>query len=703
MPIPRRRRQRGVASLLFVLIASVGLVATTMAALHTSKSAQKIQYAQHTAAQSQMNAWTGVNAISSAIASMPSAPTLTPGGAVQLAGLPSNIAATYVETRNGFMVFDVTGSSRGATTTLRAAYAFSLPPAIPNQGTYDPSGTGVTLHGDAKINGSTSFTGSGPANLYVIGGSLKLTGGTSGVASVCATGDIDLSGGINVANACTDGNLSLSGGSTVGTASAPGAANVRGTVSMSGGSGVWGTINTNGPVVLTGDAFATTTINAKGDVTVPGQAQVDSVSTEGAITWTAAAGRRLTANRTVSYTPTGGSSPSTVISAVGNVTLTDADSVTTSGSTSLTGGTGLGIRSALYGAGNLTWTSGGAVVGSGTIGGTRATTPLATNVKVIVLPGYRPPITAFTMPPIVTFTPNNLVVDAYALKPQANFEFQGVDTSGNPRVAVTNINGVTDGTYFVARNSAAGSENWLCKVTSGTTCSAPVARICGVSGAPGSKCFAYAGGAWTLSGTLLPSVAWFQGSLTLSVGQSPSIATLIATGDITVANGNDTYAPNFAGAAAVCSGQAYTPPAASGGAAVASLSSLSMSANNRATQLCSGSSLTGVTLANNALVSGGYSNNVYSGGSVLVKGSAVLGSILAGDTVNTSAHSYVAGAVYSGDLGTAKGGNTFNGGATFSTTGAAAAFNASMPTCLTNCGQPQATRPANNIVWVSPI
>ena len=154
MPIPRKQRQRGVASVLFVLVASVGLVASTMGALYSSKSAQKIQYAQHTAAQAQMNAWTGVNAISNAIAALSSAPTLTPGGAVQLSGLPSNITANYVTTQNGFMIFDVSGSSRGATTTLRAAYAYSLTSSASPSSSYAGSGTGMVLHGNTTMSGS---------------------------------------------------------------------------------------------------------------------------------------------------------------------------------------------------------------------------------------------------------------------------------------------------------------------------------------------------------------------------------------------------------------------------------------------------------------------------------------------------------------------------------------------------------------------
>ena len=702
MLLPRRlRRQRGVASLLFVLIASVGLVATTMGALYTSKGAQKIQYAQHTSAQAQMNAWTGVNAISSAIAAMSSAPTLTPGGAVQLAGLPSSIAATYVTTQNGFMIFDVSGSSRGATTTLRAAYAYTLPSTTSStSGSYASNGVGMVLHGNTTMSGSTTYTGSAPANIYVIGGDLTLSGGTNGIQKVCATGDISMSGSASAGSVCTDGNLSMSGGSVVGTQSTPGVANVRGFVKDAS---VWGDINSNSWVTLSGSAIKTTTINATGYVTVDGSSLVDNVSSEGNVDLERRLqARSLTANGTVSYTPSG-SSPSTDITARGNVTLTDARSVTTNGNTSLTGGSGLGIQGALNGAGSLNWSNSGAVVSSGTVGGAKlgGTGP---NVKVTYSSGYTPAVSAFTMPSVVTFTPNNLVVDAYALKSQANFAFS-VDAQHNVIVKVANINGVTDGTYFVAKkNTAPTSENWLCTQINSGNCSVPLVRICGVNGAPGSKCFAYGNGTWTLSGTMLPSVAWFQGDLDIDVGNSPSIATLIATGDIGISGGNDTYAPNFAGQRRSATARRSRRRRRAAASAVPSLTSLSMSANNYATQLCtSGGALTAATMANNALVAGGYSNNVYSGGNVKVSASTVLGSILAGDMLTTSGSSYVAGSLYNGALSGTGSKNALSGGSTISSTGASAAFNASVPTCLTNCTQASTTRPANNIVWVSPI
>ena len=484
MLIPRNpRRQRGVASLLFVLIASVGLVATAMAALYTSKGAQKIQYSQHTAAQAQMNAWTGVNAISSAIAAMSTAPTLTPGGAVQLAGLPSSIAATYVTTQNGFMVFDVKGSSRGATTTLRAAYAFSLPSTSSStSGAYVNSGSGMVLHGNTTMSGSTTYTGSAPANVYIIGGGLTLSGGTNGIRSVCATGDISMSGSASVASVCTDGNLSMSGGSVVGSSGAPGFANVRGFVK---GGSIWGNINSNSWVTLSGSAINTPTINATGDVTVDG---LTCRQRQHRRQHRLERRRRQEPHRqrhrqlhALGQQPVDGHQRARQRDAHRcaqrqNQRQHLADR-----------GSGLGVQGALSGAGSLNWSNSGAVVGSGTVGGAKlgGTGP---NVRVTDSSGHTPAVPAFTMPSVVTFTPNNLVVGT--VDPRAEVAGQlrlhrPEDPQGNPRVTDNYINGVDDGDYFVAKkNTAPTSENWLCKGTTNNNCDTPLVRIRGVNGAP---------------------------------------------------------------------------------------------------------------------------------------------------------------------------------------------------------------------------
>ena len=64
---PKTGAQRGAATLLFLLLASLALMASTAAVVYTVKSAQKLQYAEHAATQAQITAWNGVNLISQAL------------------------------------------------------------------------------------------------------------------------------------------------------------------------------------------------------------------------------------------------------------------------------------------------------------------------------------------------------------------------------------------------------------------------------------------------------------------------------------------------------------------------------------------------------------------------------------------------------------------------------------------------------------
>ena len=700
MTTPHPSRQRGAATLLFIVLACLGLLAATTSSLFAGRNAQSLQYAVHTSAQAQMRAWTGVNAISKTLATLTATPTMTAGASVGFTNLPSGLSARYVGAQNGFLVFDITGASAGATSTLRVAY---LPPTGGGgSGGGSSFGQGVVLHGDTTISGSTSYIGSGTANIHVHDGNLTLSASLSGLNEVCADGDITLSGALGVRSLCTNGSISMSGSAVVGTASVPAVLNAVGSVSMSGGSGVHGAINSNSTVNLSGSNIPNTAINATGDVTVPGSASVGSVKTQGNIVWNATSNSAtsLTANGAVTYRPSGNTA-STAITAGGNVTLTDARSVTTTGNTALVGGAGQGIRGPLAGQGSLSWSNTSGIVNSGTIGGALQTGPRPF-INVTASPGYKVTIPPFTMPPVTTFTPVSLTVDTNALRPSANFAFTGADAKGNPIVAVKNVNGVADGTYFVSQKSGASSEkNWLCAAVSNTACtSAPLARICSVGGSPGSSCFSFSSGTWTISGTMLPSVAWFAG--TLKVGTGPWINTFLATGDITL-SANQVYSPNFVGSASACNGAAYTPPASSGGASVPAMSALGLSASNYATQLCTGSPavLSGEFLGNHALVAGSYSGGTFSGGSITISGSAVaLGSILAGHLITNSGSTVIAGSIFSGKQGGGSGKNVQSGNTTIITVGASSSFKEYLSGCITACA---GAAPANNVVWVSPI
>ena len=685
--------QRGTATLLFIILLAVALMAVSAGALRTINGAQKLQYAEHTATQAEMSAWAGVHVLSVAVASLPANAQLVPGGPVLLSGTQPGISALYVGKQSGYLVFQVTGSSAGAKAVLQVAY--QPPGSGSGSGSTASLPAGQVLHGNTTIGGSVQYTGQGSRNLSVMGGSLTMNGAVSGLDTVCATGDVTISAAIQVNTVCSNGNVTLEGAATVTTV------NAQGKVTLSGGaSGTLGTINSNGAVTLAGGSAKAGVVNATGEVTVSGDsASASTVNTQAGIAWTSnATAVALNANGNVVYNTSAGTA-ATAITAIGDVQLTAAQTVKTDGRTTLTGYYGQGITGSLNGQGLLSGTSwgayGGAVVASGVVGSVDS--PFPATVRVSVNPGYRVPIAAVAVSPVPTFAAAALTIDAYALQAQANFVFTNVDAHGNPVVKVSGVNGITNGSYFIA-NNASGQSNYLCASVSGSNCvGAVLAKVCqGYSNY--NPCFSYSNGNWTIQGTtMLPLVLWFNGNL--SVGSGRWVNTFIATGNISTGGSVLLFAPNYPSPTYSCSG------AADAGNSLAALSANGMSGGNYGTQLCSGlpPALNAAAIGNIALVAGGFSAGGFSGGNISLGASnSIYGSVLAGQYLNTTDSTTVAGTLYSsGQGGSGAGGGNSQGGSTTIIDGAgSAAYKPEVVPCMSGCDAPA---PANNIVWVSPL
>ena len=196
--------QRGAATLLFLLLASLALMASTAAVVYTVKSAQKLQYAEHAATQAQITAWNGVNLISQALTQQATAikaqggniqtlaTALVANQSVTFSGV-SGIAAKYLGTDpNGFLLFNVTGTSAGASSTLHVAYKVGATQVGPGQ-----LGNSITFTGNTNIGGAVNYVGSSNESIWinVNNGSIHLTGAsTTGIAGVCSTTQPQVSG-----------------------------------------------------------------------------------------------------------------------------------------------------------------------------------------------------------------------------------------------------------------------------------------------------------------------------------------------------------------------------------------------------------------------------------------------------------------------------------------------------------------------------
>ncbi|MES2715723.1 MAG: hypothetical protein V4795_08160 [Pseudomonadota bacterium] len=228
--VAKRRRQRGAASLLLLLLAAMGLMSATFSMMASTRNQQKMQFAAHTATQAHMRAWAGVTAISQAVkgaltqsgvtSSNLATKLGTAGSPVSVSGLTGVSALYRGADANGYLLFDVTGASAGATGTLRVAIHL-----LGGAGTSSATLSGpLQLTGNTTVSGSASFTGlnTALANITVKSGTLSLSGSASGFGTICSTGDLTISGSVDVETACSNSNVAVSGSSYAKTAVASG-------------------------------------------------------------------------------------------------------------------------------------------------------------------------------------------------------------------------------------------------------------------------------------------------------------------------------------------------------------------------------------------------------------------------------------------------------------------------------------------------
>ncbi|WP_442965525.1 hypothetical protein, partial [Ralstonia sp. A12] len=260
--------------------------------------------------------------------------------------------------------------------------------------------------------------------------------------------------------------------------------------------------------------------------------------------------------------------------------------------------------------------------------------PWNQNIHVTQTPGLRVPLTPLTLASVQTAT-----IDAWPLRSAANYAFD-VDVQSNIVVTVSNVNGVPDGTYYLA--GSAGNQDYLCttKTYHAGSC---LAKICkGYSDY--NTCFSYSNGNWSTNGaTMVPGVIWFHGDVNLGVGTYQN--TVVATGNIVTSGNTVVYAPNYGGASAQCSNTVFP--------------------SLYPTNFCSGGSYTSSSIGNIALLAGGYQNSAFAGGNVTLGASnSVFGNILAAGVLNTGGSTSIQGYITVGNQGGNGGGSTWGASTT---------------------------------------
>lgn len=450
-PVPA---QRGVATLLFILLTGLALGALVFGAVSYVRGTQSQALTVHAQTQAQLKAWSGVEVLRQYLfqSGADGAAALQVGQVVTLTGLEgvsakvASVAANDSTCGNGStrVGFHLVGSSGGANSLLSVVYCASGgvtstdDPAGPHAGRPVVINGPLTLSGDLRISSSENAT-------IVVNGSVSGNGSLSGINTLIANGDVTLGGSTSIDNVSSAGSVDLSGSGTYTTVSA------LKNIALSGGV-VAGSLMANGTVSIQSNRV--TSISAIGSVSATA-APIGSVKTQAGMT----------------------------------------------GSNTRISGSALVQR-------DYTESSDGSVA-SGQYGGVLSQPSWNTKVRMTRVPGLAVPIIPLTFETIQI--PR---IDAYAYRSAANYQFDR-DSNGNTVVTVSQVNGVPDGTYYLTGN--ADKQDYLCTGTSYAAGSCP-AKICvgysdynscfGYSGGTWS----------INGKTMAPGVAWFKGNLSAGVG-----------------------------------------------------------------------------------------------------------------------------------------------------------------------------------------
>lgn len=652
------RAQRGAATILTMLLIGVGLISVSLGAMHMVRSTQERQLAAHAQVNSQAGVWATVETVRTYLQTLTKEQLTTLNDnqtwtitgndnlaqqAVILKTVLPVAPATAFKIRAHLSATDISARSSSSLEVVYevtpgvAPQAFELKGVLDFYNTLELSG-GITLNipgNDANFNVDGDFIATGVG----IGGANPSDNPLNRIA---VTGNVVISSAVK-ADELWGRNVSLLGGSGVKNIRAFGDPDGTGTMNstsktdtccgnvlITGGTGAED-IQANGSVELNGGSAVT--VNARRDVVIKGGGggAYNSITARNITAEVGASISKAAATVDIWYkqfvTPVG-SSPQTM-TAIGNIRCgTDAQ--------------------------KHEWYTYGRIDAGGTI-----TDCTSSNRRALLTPA--PDVQLIEpLPPITLTRPK---VDAWSLKPSANYAIEIVGS--NIKVTVKNVNGIANGSYFLARNSGQGvsQREYLCKtVDSSGYCVTPVKPFCsGVS--PMNSCFSQEviGGQNYLNvkgGTLPPGVIWVKGNFKIELGNFYN--TFVVTGDLFTGGSVKTYSVNFAAAYktsggtvqnAICKNEAD------------STIKEALFNGMYPTNYCVNGQFIPNALGNIALLAGGYEpdNNgiprsIYSGGLIeLGAANQIYGTVVSGNLLKTGGSTFIAGYISAAGLQLAEG------------------------------------------------
>lgn len=609
--------QHGFATILIVLLVGLAVAASALGTAYYINMSQKSLVSSHALTNAQSGAWTGVEVFRKYLE------VLDVAGISSLNGqnIVMNIqdgrqlkvnSIISIETSTNPKQYRVTGNIQNisdqseSSSTIQVVYDVLLNSSDSSGGgssntTSFPSG--MNFYGDLDANGGINFSSAGDRAVVNVAGDFNTNSGLKGIKELRVIGDVDISGGgaTGLENIYSNGDVTLKA------------------------SGNYSLVSAKGGVATSG-SVAVNDIYADGDVDIGSSGRFNSIDTKSSIT--------VNTNPTISRA-TAGKNITVKNGSISN-SLANLDisyDVWNSLETAKSGGT-FTCKSKNWSAYNKI----SAVKFS--------SCPIDTSGKLVTLAAGTK--VAFPTGALLTVTMTKKpFINALDYEQKANYVFS-VDEKNKIMVYVRNINGITEGQYYLGYQKGNNPKSWgyLCQdIDASGYCTSNSVNRFGREVDYGPEIITYSGGSWQLrdtqntSSSIASGVLLFKGK-SVKMGAGNYANTIISTGDIDYGGSITLKAPNYAGASIVCNSVNFPMP----------------------TNLCDSTSALSVnSIGNIALLSGScpgassveecYASN-YSGGNIKLTGQATIeGNIIAGNKLDTGGQSVIKGSILAAALG----------------------------------------------------
>lgn len=613
----RPSTQRGIATILLVVMVGLALTATAFSIMHTVRSGQEKQVALHASTNAQNGLWTGVEAFGRYLGALDKAALLALDGAgsfdIELDADDTfgqikvqNLDVTQVGTTSQYQVYAELVNTHGfAHSSAAVGVTFVIDQS---DGTTHLSAA-LHFQDDLTAAGQITFvTPDGTKPSILVDGDVNmLSVGASDLGQLTLTGTARLDSQVNVDEINANGDVHLSGAAWADSVFS------RGSVFTSGGAG-GGSIWANKTVSANGSpSTSPIAINAIGDITI-GSGSISQKIIKG--------GGKVTSS-IESYKSIES------IYAAGDIDLKSTAKITT-----IVGEKN--IRCPNPGWKNFTTAS---------VNGTK------TSCTSEVVTGAGNAVAV--MDPLAPVVVPQVIVDVWPLKNKANYVVEYDAPKGRTKVTVQNVANQGTATEFWIGNYADGTHNdYLCTAFNASGhCTAPATptmSFC-LGHSVSNPCLSYVkdSNTWTLNGTsTVPGIIWFNGNVMLDNGYN--YATFLATGNVKTGGQFRGISANYGGFQEICKAK---------GTNIGMSSTYNDRFKNQyPTNLCdmSANKYLPIPTGNIGIAAGGYdpAGTGYKGGNItLAANNEVWGTILAGGILVTGGQTRIYGYVSAAVLG----------------------------------------------------